>query len=235
MVEYADFLYYSGTNTPIVGEPVTVKLAGTDTLASLYASDASPIANPVYSDIHGGFSFYVNANLSYDIYVQGAKQKNFASTVATDKADKNNTVLTATSIGDALQVETGGDVKIFQRIKTPVLTLGTTDVTATATELNYTQGVTANIQSQFGITLKQGTNSQISPLSITAAQIDLIASGAMTNKINLNCDTLCLLNITPAPANISSTGTAGEIRIDGSYIYYCIANHNWKRAALTTW
>ena len=31
----------------------------------------------------------------------------------------------------------------------------------------------------------------------------------------------------------TAAGTAGEIRYDGSYLYVCIANGNWKRAALT--
>ena len=143
MVEYADFLYYSGTNTPIVGEPVTVKDAGTDTLSALFDSTGASISNPVYSDIHGGFSFYVNINTSHDIYVQGAKQKNFTSTNGTDKADKNNTILTSTDIGNSLQVLSTGMVKFFNGIQ-----LGNTIWTPTATEINYLSGVTSPIQTQ---------------------------------------------------------------------------------------
>jgi len=38
-----------------------------------------------------------------------------------------------------------------------------------------------------------------------------------------------------APANSSSSGLAGTIRYDSSYIYVCVANNTWKRSALTTW
>lgn len=38
-----------------------------------------------------------------------------------------------------------------------------------------------------------------------------------------------------APANSSSTGTAGQIAWDTGYLYICTANNTWKRAALSTW
>ena len=38
-----------------------------------------------------------------------------------------------------------------------------------------------------------------------------------------------------APATASSTGTAGDIRYDASYIYICTATDTWKRAAISTW
>lgn len=38
-----------------------------------------------------------------------------------------------------------------------------------------------------------------------------------------------------APANAGDTGTLGEIRIDASYIYVCMATNTWKRAAIGTW
>lgn len=37
------------------------------------------------------------------------------------------------------------------------------------------------------------------------------------------------------PANSTSNGVAGTIRYDSSYIYVCVANNAWKRAALSTW
>lgn len=38
-----------------------------------------------------------------------------------------------------------------------------------------------------------------------------------------------------APSTATSTGTTGDIRSDGSYIYVCTATNTWKRANLTTW
>jgi hypothetical protein len=37
------------------------------------------------------------------------------------------------------------------------------------------------------------------------------------------------------PANSSSNGITGTIRYDSSYVYVCVANNTWKRAALNTW
>lgn len=38
-----------------------------------------------------------------------------------------------------------------------------------------------------------------------------------------------------APATASSNGTLGDIAFDSNYLYYCVANNTWKRAALSTW
>jgi len=35
--------------------------------------------------------------------------------------------------------------------------------------------------------------------------------------------------------NSSSNGVPGSIQYDSDYIYVCVANNTWKRAALTTW
>lgn len=40
---------------------------------------------------------------------------------------------------------------------------------------------------------------------------------------------------TTAPATATDTGTAGEVRYDGSFIYVCVATDTWVRAALATW
>ena len=37
------------------------------------------------------------------------------------------------------------------------------------------------------------------------------------------------------PASASATGTAGEVRWDGDYVYVCVGTDTWKRAALATW
>lgn len=38
-----------------------------------------------------------------------------------------------------------------------------------------------------------------------------------------------------APASASATGTAGSIAYDSGYIYVCVANNTWVRAALNSW
>lgn len=38
-----------------------------------------------------------------------------------------------------------------------------------------------------------------------------------------------------APANSTANGLAGTIRYDSSYVYVCVANNIWKRAAISSW
>lgn len=38
-----------------------------------------------------------------------------------------------------------------------------------------------------------------------------------------------------APANSTANGTVGQVAFDTNYVYYCVANNTWKRAALSTW
>jgi hypothetical protein len=47
--------------------------------------------------------------------------------------------------------------------------------------------------------------------------------------------TLPVITPTGAPASAAAAGTAGEIRIDGNYIYYCVASGTWTRSTLSTW
>lgn len=37
------------------------------------------------------------------------------------------------------------------------------------------------------------------------------------------------------PATATSSGTAGQIAYDGSFVYVCTATSTWRRAALSTW
>jgi len=43
-----------------------------------------------------------------------------------------------------------------------------------------------------------------------------------------------LPNTTP-PANINSSGIAGEVRFNSTHLYICIATDTWRRVALNTW
>ncbi len=44
-----------------------------------------------------------------------------------------------------------------------------------------------------------------------------------------------VIDATAVPATASSTGSAGQIAADASYLYICTATNTWKRAALSTW
>jgi len=46
------------------------------------------------------------------------------------------------------------------------------------------------------------------------------------------------LNVEPEaspPATATDPGTEGDVRVTQNYIYYCYADNNWTRAALSTW
>jgi hypothetical protein len=59
------------------------------------------------------------------------------------------------------------------------------------------------------------TNGNISTLSMTVNSITLTASSP--------------------PASATAAGTPGQIAWNSGFIYVCVANNTWKRAALTTW
>jgi hypothetical protein len=63
----------------------------------------------------------------------------------------------------------------------------------------------------------------------------------LTNKLvidrngTVTASKYALMALNTAPVSAAATGTLGEIRIDASFIYVCVATNTWKRAALTTW
>lgn len=61
------------------------------------------------------------------------------------------------------------------------------------------------------------------------------AVGAFTSRIALKGGGEIIFSTKTAPSSASDTGTAGEVRIAGGYLYYCSATNTWLRAALTTW
>jgi hypothetical protein len=60
-------------------------------------------------------------------------------------------------------------------------------------------------------------------------------SADVTVDANLIADKYYLSALNTAPASAAATGTAGEIRIDASHIYVCVATDTWKRVAIATW
>ena len=44
-----------------------------------------------------------------------------------------------------------------------------------------------------------------------------------------------VISNTGIPAASSSNGVAGSIKYDSNYVYICLANNTWKRAALSSW
>lgn len=61
-----------------------------------------------------------------------------------------------------------------------------------------------------------------------------VGTSTPTAKFDINSDIL-RLRTAKTPASVGSDGNAGDICWDTSYVYVCVANNSWKRAALTAW
>lgn len=61
------------------------------------------------------------------------------------------------------------------------------------------------------------------------------ASNPSVRMVNVSIFAANLQISNSVPATSSSNGTAGTFRYDSSYVYVCVANNTWKRAALSTW
>jgi len=81
-IQYSDFVFYTGTDNPVVGAFVTVYNFGTTTLSTLVDSTAQPLDNPVLTDSNGYFEFYA-ASGHYDIWMYGTRQYSIALNAAT--------------------------------------------------------------------------------------------------------------------------------------------------------
>lgn len=62
-----------------------------------------------------------------------------------------------------------------------------------------------------------------------------IGASSSENQILKQSDISNVSRVVPVPANATDTGTAGQIAVDSSYLYVCVATNNWKRVALSTW
>ena len=93
--------------------------------------------------------------------------------------------------------------------------------------LNYT-GSAATLTNYKGIYHKYNGGATNAQFIHNEADMPLDTAGAVNAKeFNLNA-------LNAAPASATATGTPGQIRIDASHIYVCVANNTWKRAALST-
>jgi hypothetical protein len=57
---------------------------------------------------------------------------------------------------------------------------------------------------------------------------------APTRMLDINSDSI-RLRTAKTPTTSATTGDAGQIAWDASYIYVCVATNTWKRSAITTW
>jgi hypothetical protein len=55
----------------------------------------------------------------------------------------------------------------------------------------------------------------------------ITVTGVTTNSIVISTPTI--------PSTNSSAGEKGQIAYDSGFVYVCVANNTWRRAALTSW
>lgn len=61
------------------------------------------------------------------------------------------------------------------------------------------------------------------------------SGNASVRTVNVNIFAANLTISNSVPVSASSNGIAGTIARDSNYLYVCVANSTWKRAALSTW
>ena len=61
-----------------------------------------------------------------------------------------------------------------------------------------------------------------------------VGTDVPTEKLDVKGDAIRIRD-TQTPASASATGTAGTICWDAGYIYVCVADDEWERAALASW
>lgn len=55
---------------------------------------------------------------------------------------------------------------------------------------------------------------------------------SLTYKLTQKQDKVSFTN---PPATSTSTGTSGQIIVNGGYLYVCVATNSWVRSAITSW
>lgn len=141
--------------------------------------------------------------------------------------------------GRALNFGVSDDVGIGRDGAAATLQMGTDSSTPVAQLFKGADGSGTNIA---GGTMTfaggRGTGSAVGGsvvLQTTPAGSSGATAGTLTTRVEVTGDGQIILSPKAAPSSASDTGTAGEIRFDSSYIYYCTATNTWKRVAIATW
>tara|TARA_R110002074_G_scaffold194395_1_gene360444 strand:+ start:87 stop:500 length:414 start_codon:yes stop_codon:yes gene_type:complete len=66
-------------------------------------------------------------------------------------------------------------------------------------------------------------------------EISFTANGAMTSTTSITASSFNVRALNTAPESATSSGTLGEMRIAGDFIFICTAINEWKRVAIATW
>jgi uncharacterized RmlC-like cupin family protein len=188
--------------------------------------------------VAAGNNVYINAN-GY-VGVVGANSTSRGVVQIGDNITVSNTSVISIPYGNSSTVglvAQGNNVYINQNGYLGVVGANTTSrgVVQIGEHITVSNASTISIaeanNTQHGV-MMVGTN-----LSVDSGVVSL-ASTIGTDVTFANGTTSFTGNVivtSTAPANSTANGTIGQVAFDTDYIYYCVANNTWKRAALSTW
>ena len=151
-----------------------------------------------------------------------------------------------TTVSDTLYFPSGavfrGTITITMAMSQPLYTSGGRTLTQLHKVLNVTTGV---------VSVDLEPNATITPAGTSYIARYAPAQGAPYTEYWVVPDTgtatvadcrvaqqptvaVLLRAVSAAPATASSPGVAGTITYDSGYVYLCVAENTWKRAALST-
>lgn len=198
----------------------------TNSYAATVSSSAQPNITSVSSSFNG-LTLAANANVSLTGTLSQITGANFISA----------SNVSATSISASSILSANANVSSFVNVGT----------TGGLTSLAQVNGVTQGVMIANTATLVFGLNNNDKFVALQAPASIGSSTGlgfGLPNTLGnsnvfLSCSGGQMYWKTAAgstvPATASSTGIAGQIAYDTSYVYICIATNTWKRAALSTW
>ncbi|MGF2034275.1 MAG: hypothetical protein RMZ43_002935 [Nostoc sp. CmiVER01] len=181
-----------------------------------------------------------NVNLAGTQTVSGAKTFSNVVNITNSTASSSTTtgsLVTAGGMGVGGAITAGSTVQATAYL-TPNTGLGnpTYNTRSPGTKFVFYPNVNAT-NVDYGIGVSGGTFW----LSVPSTSQGFYFFGGTTSTANISGTGVItgtqfrLSALNTAPTSATDTGTAGEIRIDANYIYFCTNANTWKRTALSTW
>lgn len=224
MTFYTDFIYYSGTNTPVANQAVTIKDHGTDTNSTIYDGTGAVIANPTYTDTLGKFEFYVaDGAATYDIYVNSVIYDSFSSVTVPEKLDTANPSATGTFTLNGTDLTS--DFTKLHAVTASAAELNIMDgVTTTAQQLNYLNTATSNVQSQLNNKAPLGTPYFLNRITLSddgGTLMEIYGDGfgnttAQLNSVGMTFNGTCVFTASNTNFYMANLYTGGDLRISSA-------------------
>ena len=166
----------------------------------------------------------------------------------------NSTVHGVVAAGNNVYINANGYLGVFGANTTELgvvqvgnnLTVSASSLLSVSGANTTTRGVVqvgSNLTVDANAVLSVSNNLIVSNLQVSTVTSNLIPHTANSYQLgntsqywrSLHVDGFTVNNGGAAPANSTSAGVSGQFAFDISYVYLCVANNTWKRAALSTW